>query len=120
MSSGPEVNRVAREPSPCGARINSVRGQEAHAAVGSQGSPRLMCGVERTRGGVGPESRPGYSDAHAGTGGHRVTLTESLCAHENPVVAYRARRLLAGESESSRTLRKLRRAIGSSEMAKRL
>ncbi len=49
-----------------------------------------------------------------------MTLTDSLCAHENPIVAYRARRLLAGESESSRTLRRLRRAIGSSEMATRL
>jgi hypothetical protein len=49
-----------------------------------------------------------------------MTLTDSLCAHENPVVAYRARRLLAGESENSRALCKLRGAIGSSEMAKRL
>ncbi len=49
-----------------------------------------------------------------------MTLTDSLCAHENPVVAYRARRLLAGESEGSRALRKLRQAIGSSEMAKLL
>jgi hypothetical protein len=49
-----------------------------------------------------------------------MTLTDSLCNHENPVVAYRARRLLAGESESSRALRKRRRAIGSSEMAKGL
>lgn len=49
-----------------------------------------------------------------------MTLSDSLCTHENPVVAYRARRLLAGEPESSRTLAKLRRAIGSSEMAKRL
>jgi len=49
-----------------------------------------------------------------------MNLTDSLCAHENPVVAYRARRLLAGESESSRALGKLRRAIGSSEMARRL
>ena len=49
-----------------------------------------------------------------------MTLIDFLCAHENPVVAYRARRLLAGESEGSRTLRSLRRAIGSSEMAKRL
>ena len=49
-----------------------------------------------------------------------MNLTDSLCAHENPVVAYRARRLLAGESDSSRALGKLRRAIGSSEMAKRL
>lgn len=49
-----------------------------------------------------------------------MTLIDLLCAHENPVVAYRARRLLAGESERSRTLRRLRREIGSSEMAKRL
>lgn len=49
-----------------------------------------------------------------------MTLTDRLCAHENPVVAYRARRLLAGEAESSRTLASLRRAIGLSEMAKRL
>ena len=49
-----------------------------------------------------------------------MTLIDLLCAHENPVVAYRARRLLAGESESSRALRTLRLAIGSSEMAKRL
>ena len=49
-----------------------------------------------------------------------MTLTDSLCAHENPVVAFRARRLLAGEAESSRALRRLRRSIGSSEMANRL
>lgn len=49
-----------------------------------------------------------------------MTLVDSLCAHENPVVAYRARRLLAGESERSPGMRTLRRAIGSSEMAKRL
>jgi hypothetical protein len=47
-------------------------------------------------------------------------LIDSLCAHENPVVAYRARRLLAGESECSPRMRTLRRAIGSSEMANRL
>jgi hypothetical protein len=49
-----------------------------------------------------------------------MTLADSLCAHENPVVAHRARRLLAGESESSPAMCKLRRAIGASEMAKRL
>jgi len=49
-----------------------------------------------------------------------MTLVDSLCAHENPVVAYRARRLLAGKSERSPGMRTLRRAIGSSEMAKRL
>ena len=49
-----------------------------------------------------------------------MTLIDLLCAHDNPVVAYRARRLLAGESGSSRALRRLRRAIGASEMAQRL
>jgi hypothetical protein len=49
-----------------------------------------------------------------------MLLADSLCSHRNPVVAYRARRLLADESESSTALRNLRRAIGSSEMAKRL
>jgi len=49
-----------------------------------------------------------------------MTLADSLCAHMNPVVAHRARRLLAGESERSPALYKLRRAIGSSEIARRL
>jgi hypothetical protein len=49
-----------------------------------------------------------------------VALIDRLCGHDDPVVAYRARRLLAGESESSRALRRLRRAIGPSEMAQRL
>lgn len=49
-----------------------------------------------------------------------MTLSDSLCAHENPVVAHRARRLLGGESERSPALRKLRREIGSSQMARRL
>lgn len=49
-----------------------------------------------------------------------MALTDSLCAHENPAVAYRARRLLAGEPESSPALCNLRREIGLSEMAKRL
>jgi hypothetical protein len=49
-----------------------------------------------------------------------MNLADSLCAHENPVVAFRARRWLAGESERSPTMLELRRAIGSSEMAKRL
>lgn len=49
-----------------------------------------------------------------------MNLADSLCVHENPVVACRARRLLAGESERSRAVRGLRRAIGSSEMATRL
>ena len=49
-----------------------------------------------------------------------MTLADSLCGHENPAVAYRARRLLAGESDRSPALRELRRAIGSSDMARRL
>jgi hypothetical protein len=49
-----------------------------------------------------------------------MTLADSLCAHEDPVIAWRARRLLAGESEQSPAMRELRRAIGSSEMARRL
>jgi hypothetical protein len=47
-------------------------------------------------------------------------LVDSLCDHPSPVVAYRARRLLAGESDKSPAMRKLRRAIGASEMATRL
>ena len=35
-----------------------------------------------------------------------MTLVDSLCAHEDPVVAYRARRLLAGESEQSPAMRR--------------
>jgi hypothetical protein len=49
-----------------------------------------------------------------------MSQVDFLCAHENPVVAYRARRLLAGESEQSPAVRRLRRAIGASEMAQRL
>lgn len=49
-----------------------------------------------------------------------MTLAEALCAHENPVVAFRARRLLAGEPENSRAMRKLRGGIASSETARRL
>ncbi len=49
-----------------------------------------------------------------------MTLIDTLCSHKNPVVAYRARRLLAGESESSPPMRNLRKEIGSSEMANRL
>lgn len=49
-----------------------------------------------------------------------MTMIDFLCAHKNPVVAYRARRLLTGESESSPGMASLRRAIGSSEMAERL
>ncbi len=50
----------------------------------------------------------------------RMTLTSALCADDNPVVAYRARRLLAGESEQSRSMRDLRRAVGQSGMARDL
>lgn len=49
-----------------------------------------------------------------------MTLTDALCAHENPVVAWRARRLLAGESERGAAMRRLRKAIGASAMAHRL
>jgi hypothetical protein len=46
-----------------------------------------------------------------------MTLTDSLCAHENPIVAWRARRLLEGESERAPAMRKLRETIGASVMA---
>ncbi len=49
-----------------------------------------------------------------------LDLIDRLCAHEDPVVAHRARRLLAGEGEHSRAVRKLREAVGSSVMARRL
>jgi hypothetical protein len=49
-----------------------------------------------------------------------MTLVDSLCSHESPVVAYRARRLLAGESEQSPAMRRLRRAVGASNIAQRL
>lgn len=49
-----------------------------------------------------------------------MTLTHSLCAHDNPVVAYRARKLLAGESERSPAMRALRLKIGESKMAQSL
>lgn len=49
-----------------------------------------------------------------------MNLVDSLCAHTDPVVAYRARRLLAGESERAPTMRKLRHAIGASGIARRL
>ena len=49
-----------------------------------------------------------------------MTLIDSLCAHEDPVVAWRARRLLAGESEKAPAMRRLRAAIGTSAMALRL
>ena len=46
-------------------------------------------------------------------------LVDRLCTHENPAVAYRARRLLAGEIRP-RVLHKLREAVRSSTMARRL
>ena len=49
-----------------------------------------------------------------------MTLTDSLCARKDPVIAYRARSRLAGESEQSPAMRKLRRAIGESKIAQRL
>lgn len=49
-----------------------------------------------------------------------MAQVDSLCAHKDPVVAYRARRLLAGESEQSPAMRKLRRSIGTTKMAQRL
>ena len=49
-----------------------------------------------------------------------MTLTDTLCAHADPVVAYRARRRLAGESERSPAMRRLRRNIGASAMARDL
>jgi hypothetical protein len=49
-----------------------------------------------------------------------MTLLDSLCTHRDPIVAWRARRLLAGESDRAPALRKLRRAIGTSAMAQRL
>lgn len=49
-----------------------------------------------------------------------MTQMDMLCAHENPVIAYRARRLLAGEPEHTPAMRRLREAIGASEMAVRL
>ncbi len=49
-----------------------------------------------------------------------MTLADSLCVHADPVVAFRARRLLACESEQSPAVRRLRRAIGASRMARRL
>lgn len=55
-------------------------------------------------------------------GGKRrsISLVDSLCSHEDPVVAYRARRLLAGESERSPAIRRLRRSIATTKMAQRL
>jgi hypothetical protein len=49
-----------------------------------------------------------------------MTLVDSLCSHDNPVVAYRARRLLAGESEQAPAMRGLRRSIDTTKMAQRL
>jgi hypothetical protein len=49
-----------------------------------------------------------------------MNLVDSLCSHEDPVVAYRARRLLADESEQSPAMRRLRRSIGTTKMAQRL
>lgn len=49
-----------------------------------------------------------------------MTLLDSLCAHENPVVAWRARRLLSGESEKAPATRRLRAAIGTSPVARQL
>lgn len=49
-----------------------------------------------------------------------MTLSDSLCAHENPVVAWRARRLLANEPETSASMRALRRKVGASRLAEQL
>jgi hypothetical protein len=48
-----------------------------------------------------------------------AALIDSLCRPENPVVAWRARRLLAGESEQAPAMRRLRAAIGESALARR-
>ena len=45
-------------------------------------------------------------------------LVDALCAHANPAVAYRARRLLGGDGDRPRVLRKLREAVRSSTMAR--
>jgi hypothetical protein len=49
-----------------------------------------------------------------------MALADSLCADKNPAVAWRARKLLAGESERAPAMRRLRTAIGASAMARRL
>jgi hypothetical protein len=49
-----------------------------------------------------------------------MSLVDFLCGHEDPVIAWRARRLLAGESERTPVMRRLRGAIGASPMARRL
>jgi hypothetical protein len=50
----------------------------------------------------------------------KMTLIDSLCAHTSPVVAWRARRLLANESEAAPAMRRLRTAIAASPIARRL
>ena len=47
-------------------------------------------------------------------------LVDQLCSDPDPVVAYRARRLLGGDDPVSPAMRSLRKAIGSSTMATRL
>lgn len=49
-----------------------------------------------------------------------MALIDSLCSHRDPVVAWRARRLLAGEAETTPPMRKLRAAIGDGTMARDL
>ena len=49
-----------------------------------------------------------------------MTLTDSLLSSADPVVAFRTRRLLAGEPERSPAMRRLRREIGTSGMAQDL
>ncbi len=49
-----------------------------------------------------------------------MNVSDSLCAHDDPCVAWRARRLLAGESERAPAMRRLRHAIGESVMARQL
>ncbi len=49
-----------------------------------------------------------------------MSLSDALCTHENPAVAYRARKLLAGELAGSLKMRKLRAKIADSEMGLRL
>jgi len=49
-----------------------------------------------------------------------MTLVDSLCTSDDPVVAFRARRLLAGESGRSPAMRRLQRCVGESAMARRL
>ena len=49
-----------------------------------------------------------------------MALIDSLCSHRDPVVAWRARRLLAGEAETTPPMRTLRAAIGAGTMARDL